>query len=227
MSEPTVQRDVILFDIDGTLVDSTYHHALAWHRAFQQVGLAPPLWQVHRAIGMGGDKLVGHVTGEGVEDKHGDELRELWKKEFQQLLAEVQPLPGAADLVRQVAGQGYVVALASSGEKPFADAALDLLGIGDHVAVTTTASDAEQSKPEADILIASLDQVDGVSRSVLVGDTPYDVQAAAKIGLGCVTVLTGGFSRTELESAGAALVVASLEELGDLDWSEHLRTPRR
>jgi HAD superfamily hydrolase (TIGR01549 family) len=226
MSQHARPGDVVLFDVDGTLVDSTYHHAVAWHRAFARAGITVPLWRVHRTIGMGGDKLVGEVVGDEVEQEQGDALREAWKEEYSELVAEVEPLPGAADLVRDLDSAGYVVALASSGEKPFADAAVEDLGIGDQVAVVTTSSDAESSKPDPDILGAALQSIDGVRRAILLGDTPYDVESAARIGIGCVGLLTGGFSRAELEEAGAVVVVADLTELQDWDWSAHLQPPR-
>ena len=226
MIPPARPGDVILFDVDGTLVDSTYHHAVAWHRAFTRHGMQVPMWRVHRTIGMGGDKLVGVVAGDEVEEECGEALREAWKEEYAELIAEVEPLPGAADLVRDLAEAGYAVALASSGEKPFADAAVEDLGIGDQVTALATTSDAEHSKPDADILVATLGQVDRVERAILVGDTPYDVASAARIGLGCVALLTGGFSLAELEEAGAVTVVEDLTELSDFDWSEHLRAPR-
>jgi HAD superfamily hydrolase (TIGR01549 family) len=218
--------DVVLFDVDGTLVDSTYHHAVAWHRALTRHGLQVPIWRVHRTIGMGGDKLVSVVVGDDVEKEHGDSLRAAWTEEYSELSAEVEPLPGASDLVRSLHDAGYVVALSSSGEKPFAEASVEDLGIGDQVATVTTSNDAKNSKPDADILVATLEQLDGVERAILVGDTPYDVQSAARIGLGCVGVLTGGFSKAELEEAGAVTVVEDLTELGDFDWSEHLKAPR-
>ena len=217
--------DVVLLDVDGTLVDSTYHHAVAWHRAFTRHGISVPMWRVHRTIGMGGDKLVGVVVGDEVEEEHGDSLREAWKEEYSELIAEVEPLPGATDLVRSLAEAGYVVALSSSGETPFADAAVKDLGVAEQLAAVTTSSDAENSKPDADILVATLEQLDGVERAILVGDTPYDVQSAARIGLGCVGLLTGGFSRAELEEAGAVTVVEDLTELRDWDWSAHLKAP--
>ncbi len=218
--------DVVLFDVDGTLVDSTYHHAVAWHRAFTREGMQVPMWRVHRTVGMGGDKFVGVVAGDEVEEERGDALREAWKEEYAELMAEVEPLPGASDLVRDLEQAGYVVALASSGEKPFADAAVEDLGIGGQVAAVTTTTDAENSKPDPDILVATLDKLDGVERAILVGDTPYDVEAAARIGLGCVGLLTGGFSRAELEEAGAVVVVEDLTELQGWDWSAHLKAPR-
>jgi HAD superfamily hydrolase (TIGR01549 family) len=219
--------DVVLFDVDGTLVDSTYHHAVAWHRAFTRQGMQVPMWRVHRTIGMGGDKLVAVVAGDEAEEECGDVLRDAWKEEYGELIAEVEPLPGAADLVRDLADAGYAVALASSGEKPFADAAVEDLGIGEQVAALTTTSDAENSKPDADILVATLDTVEDARRAILVGDTPYDVASATRIGIGCVAVLTGGFSRAELEEAGAVAVVEDLTELASFDWSAHLREPRQ
>jgi HAD superfamily hydrolase (TIGR01549 family) len=219
--------DVVLFDVDGTLVDSTYHHAVAWHRAFTRQGMQVPMWRVHRTIGMGGDKLVAVVAGDEAEEECGDVLRDAWQEEYGELIAEVEPLPGAADLVRDLADAGYAVALASSGEKPFADAAVEDLGIGEQVAALTTTSDAENSKPDADILVATLDAVGDVRRAILVGDTPYDVASATRIGIGCIGVLTGGFSRAELEEAGAVAVVEDLTELAAFDWSAHLREPRQ
>jgi HAD superfamily hydrolase (TIGR01549 family) len=219
-----MDADAILFDIDGTLVDSTYHHAMAWHRAFTRSGLTVPVWRIHRTIGMGGDKLVGQVAGDEVEADRGDEIRAAWQEEYAALLGEVPALPGARELIGGVAGQGYLVALASSGEKEFSEAALRTLGVGDLVHTMTSSADVDDSKPDPDILGVTLDRLPA-ERAVLVGDTPYDVEAAARIGLACVCVLTGGFSRTELEEAGAAVVVADLTELVELDWSEHLRRP--
>lgn len=214
--------DAVLFDIDGTLVDSTYHHALAWHRAFARLGEAPPLWRLHRAIGMGGDKLVAHVAGEETEAQHGDELRDAWREEYLEIRAEVQPLPGAADLVRRLSDAGYRVALASSGDPEFAREAIDLLGIGDRIEALTTSEDVDASKPDPDLLQATLDRIGEVDGSVFVGDTPYDVEAAGRVRMGCIAVLTGGFSRAELTDAGAALVVESLAELVDADWASYL-----
>jgi HAD superfamily hydrolase (TIGR01549 family) len=208
----------VLFDIDGTLTDSTYHHALAWHRAFSRLGDPPPMWRIHRTIGMGGDKLVAEVAGDDTEKQHGDELRDWWREEYVEIRAEVRPLAGAADLVRHVADQGMRVALASSGDPEFAREAVEMLGIGDRVEVLTTAEDADESKPEPDLVGVTLDRMDGVERAVLVGDTPYDVVAALRAGIGCVAVLTGGFARAELVDAGALLVAEAPVDLVAVDW---------
>ena len=215
---------VVLLDIDGTLVDSTYHHALAWHRAFARHDLTVPMWRLHRTIGMGGDKLVGEVAGDEVERSVGDAVRDGWAQEYAALVDEVSPLPGASELVRRLAADGYLVALASSGEKRFADVAVRVLGIGEHIHTMTNSGDAEDSKPDPDILGVTFDRVPA-AQAVLIGDTPYDVEAAGRIGLACIGVLTGGFSRAELDAAGAALVVEELTELLELDWSSHLREP--
>jgi HAD superfamily hydrolase (TIGR01549 family) len=211
----------VLFDIDGTLVDSTYHHALAWQRAFDQCNVAIPLWRIHRTIGMGGDKLVAHVAGDEVERKLGDALRDAWRDEYLQIKAEVGPLPGATELVKKLTAAGCRVALASSGDPEFADEALDDLGIRDDVTVLTTSADAEESKPAPDLIEVTLEKV-GTRRAVLVGDTPYDVESAARAGLRCIALRSGGYSEAELTEAGAALVVDAPEDLMDLDWETYL-----
>src|SRR3954452_14576366 len=196
----------ILFDIDGTLVDSTYHHAIAWQRAFDRHEVRIPLWRIHRTVGMGGDKLVAEVAGDDVEERLGDALRDAWREEYLQIKTEVDPLPGAAELVRKLAGSGYLVALASSGEPEFADEALDDLDIRDHVAALRTSQDADHSKPEPDLIEVTLDAI-GTRRAVRVGDTPYDVASAERAGLRCIGLRSGGYSEAELDEAGAALVV--------------------
>lgn len=215
----------VLLDIDGTLVDSTYHHAVAWHRAFARHDLEMPMWRLHRAIGMGGDKLVAEVAGEETERRIGDDLRDAWREEYLRLRAEVRPLPGAVELVGSLHEQGYRVALASSGDPQFSREAVDLLGIGDEIELLTTAEDVDASKPDPDLLAETLGRMDGVEQAVLVGDTVYDVESAARAGLRCVTLLTGGFGRVELEGAGAALVVETPTDLLDVSWEAHLTTP--
>ena len=212
----------ILFDIDGTLIDSTYHHAVAWQRAFDTLGLPIPLWQIHRTVGMGGDKLVGQVAGTSVEERQGDDLRKRWRKEYSELRAEVRPLPGASELICQLASQGYHVALASSGDPEFSREAVDLLDIADHVELLTTSADVEASKPEPDLLRATLSQLDGVDHAVMVGDTPYDVESARRAGLQCVCLRSGGYGEAELRDAGTPLVVGSPQDLQDLEWGRYL-----
>jgi HAD superfamily hydrolase (TIGR01549 family) len=215
------EPSAIIFDIDGTLIDSTYHHALAWRRAFAAQHVSVPLWRVHRAIGMGGDRLVAEVAGTEVEDRCGDRLREAWRSEYIGLKSEVEPLESAAALVRTLAESGHRVALASSGDPEFADEALDDLGIRDHVAVLTTSQDADSSKPDPDLIERTLDRL-GVRRAVVVGDTPYDVASAERAGLRCIGLRSGGYGEAELTDAGAVLVVDGPADLIDLDWEQYL-----
>ena len=211
----------ILFDIDGTLVDSTYHHALAWQRAFDHHKLVLPMWRIHRAIGMGGDKLVGEVAGGDVEARLGDSLRDRWRTEYLDIKAEVRPLSAATELVRMLAGEGYVVALASSGDPEFADEALDDLAIRDEVSVLKTSQDVDGSKPEPDLIEVTLEAV-GTRHAVMVGDTPYDVESASRAGLRCISLRSGGYSKAELVEAGAALVVDAPVDLLGLEWASYL-----
>lgn len=214
--------DLVIFDVDGTLVDSTYLHAFAWSRAFAEAGLSLPTWRVHRAIGMGGDKLVAALLGDAIEDRQGDDLRAAWQRQYERIHDELQPLPGAADLVRHVRELGLAVALASSGEGKYVDQAVELLGIADAVDVVTTNSDVEASKPDPDLLRVTLREA-GAQRAVMVGDSTYDVEAAARIGLATVCVCTGGFGVAELREAGAAEVVDEPADAVGLDWPALLR----
>lgn len=217
-----VRTTAVLFDVDGTLVDSTYHHALAWHRAFARHDVAPPLWRIHRAIGMGGDKLVAHVAGERTEDRLGDQLRDTWREESVELRKEVRPLPGARELIVRLRKEGYRVALASSGDPEFSREAVDLLGVGDDIEVLTTSEDVEASKPEPDLLGETLARLGGIERAVLVGDTVHDVEAASRAGLMCIALRSGGVSQAELLEAGAPMVADLPEDLLDVHWPVYL-----
>jgi HAD superfamily hydrolase (TIGR01549 family) len=212
--------DTVLLDVDGTLVDSTYHHALAWWRAFTDRDIDVAVWRIHRSIGMGGDRLVAEVAGDDVERDHGDELREAWKKNYDRdYLDLVKPFAGAADLVRDLRGRGWRVALASSGKPDHTRRGVELLGVADDLDAVTTGDDAERSKPAPDILAAALQRAGGRT-GICVGDSVYDVRAASALGMPCIGVLTGGFSKAELEEAGAAAVASHVAELaGSLDGS--------
>ena len=212
----------IVLDLDGTLVDSTYHHALAWRRAFDDHDVAVALWRVHRAVGMGGDRLVGEVAGDDVEEEYGDRLRDSWREQYDALRSEVRPLADASRFVAGLTDAGHRVALASSGDPEFTDDAVEQLGIRDHLDVLLTAEDADSSKPDPDLVQVALERL-GTDRAVLLGDSTYDAVAARAAGIGCVGVRTGGFGEAELTEAGASLVVGSVSELLDLDWSVHAR----
>jgi HAD superfamily hydrolase (TIGR01549 family) len=226
MTSPSPRSCALLLDIDGTLIDSTYHHALAWHRAFHELDVGVPLFRIHRAVGMGGDKLVGHVAGERVETQIGDRLRAGWHDHYLAIKDQVTPLSGAAELVNTMTERGFQVALASSGEPEFAAEAVAMLGIGDDIAALTTSADVDDSKPEPDLLGETLSRLDGVTHAVMVGDTPYDVEAARRAGLGCVGLRSGGYSEAELADAGAVWVADLPGDLVDLDWIRLARPVR-
>ena len=149
----------MLADVDGTLVDTNYHHTVAWFRAFRDCGVTVPMWRIHRAIGMGGDKLVGHVAGERVELLHGDDVRAAWAERFQPLLAEIVPLSGARDLLVEVKRLGCGLVLASSGKPEHVDHYVELLGARGLADGWTTSEDVEQTKPAPDLLGVALNKV--------------------------------------------------------------------
>jgi phosphoglycolate phosphatase-like HAD superfamily hydrolase len=210
----TDRIDTAVFDVDGTLVDTNYHHALAWYRAFRHFGIVLPVWRLHRAIGMGGDQLVAAVAGDAVEAEHGDDLRSAWGEEFGPLLGEVRPFEGVQDLLTDVRERGLTVVLASSGSPEHVDAYLDLFDGRSLAAAWTTSEDVDRTKPQPDVLQAAVDKVDG-HRAVVVGDSVWDFDAAGRAGYPGYAIRTGGFSVEELEHAGAQEVFDSITDLGD------------
>jgi HAD superfamily hydrolase (TIGR01549 family) len=208
----TAAIDTAVIDVDGTLVDTNYHHALAWSRAFRRHDLTVPLWRLHRAIGMGGDKLVAAVAGDDVEDRLGDALRDAWVEEFAPMLAEIQPLPGVAELLVEIRRRGFRIVLASSGRKDHVDHYLDLFGGRELADGWTTSDDVDQTKPAPDLLEVAVDRVGG-RRPAVIGDSVWDFRAAARIGAPGYAVRTGGFSVDELRSAGALEVADSPAQL--------------
>ena len=207
----------VILDVDGTLVDTNYHHALAWYRAFRKHGIVLPVWRLHRHVGMGGDKYVAALAGEAVEDRLGDELRDEWERLFDDVIDEIEPLAGARELIFDLKERGGSVVLASSSVEKHLDRFLDILEARDLADSWTTKDDVEASKPDPDLVEAALAKA-GTRDAVMLGDTPWDVEAARKAGVGTVCVMTGGFSADELHEAGAVAVYESIEELrGRLD----------
>lgn len=206
--------DCVIIDIDGTLVDSNYHHALAWYRALRRFNLAVPIWQIHRAIGMGGDQLVAHLAGDDIESAHGDGLRDAWSQEFQPLLGEICAFSDAVALLREIKNRGLPLVLASSGAPEHVDAYLDLVDGKRYADAWTTSADAQNTKPAPDLLAIALRKAGG-GHAIMIGDSPWDVLAADKLAIPTFTVLTGGFSDAELRASGAAEVYSSLDEVQD------------
>jgi HAD superfamily hydrolase (TIGR01549 family) len=201
-----------ILDIDGTLVDTNYQHAVAWYRAFKRCGMVLPVWRIHRHIGMGGDQLVEALAGKSFDERRGDDVREAEKELYMELIGEVEPVEGARELIVAIRESEGMAVLASSAKEDEVDHYLDLLEAREIVDGWTTSADVEATKPEPDLVRAALDKV-GAEDGVMVGDTPWDVIAARRAGLETLAVLTGGFSEAELRDAGAVAVYESVVEL--------------
>jgi len=206
------QRPAAIIDVDGTLVDTNYQHALAWYRAFRQHGITLPLWEIHRHIGMGGDQLVASLVGEGFDDEQGDDVRAAEKALYLSMIPEVQPLPGARELLEALRARGHTIILASSAKPEELQHYLSLLDAHEIADGWTDSGDVEQTKPEPDLVTAAVEKAGG-GPAVMIGDSTWDCEAAKRAGLKTIGVLTGGFSEGELRDAGAAAVFHSLPEL--------------
>ena len=201
-----------ILDVDGTLVDTNYQHAIAWYRAFRQHDLILPIWKIHRAIGMGGDQLVGHLIGEEKAEEVGDDIRAAEKPLFKAMIEECEPLEGARDLIADLRERGKTVILASSAKGDEIEHYLDLLDARELADDWTMSDDVEETKPSPDLVNAALKKA-GTDDAIMVGDTTWDIEAAKRAGVETIAVMTGGFSADELEEAGAVQVFESIEEL--------------
>jgi HAD superfamily hydrolase (TIGR01509 family) len=202
-----------ILDVDGTLVDTNYHHALAWHRALHAHGHPVQMWKVHRHIGMGGDQILDALIGEKAAAEQGDAIRDAEAEAYGELIGEVEPLEGARELIEKLRDAGAGVILASSAKQEEVDHYLDLLEARELVDDWTTSADVESTKPDPDLVLAALEKVGNDDPSVMVGDSVWDVKAAKAAGVPTLAVLTGGFSEAELLDAGASQVVESIAEL--------------
>ena len=208
-----------ILDIDGTLVDSNYFHAVAWYRAMREHGHTLPMWRIHRAIGMGGDQLIGALLGDEVEEREGDDIRALEKDRYFELIGEVQPLDGARELIVDLKESDHRVVLASSAKPEEVDHYLDLLDARDLADAWTTSGDVERTKPAPDLVHSAMKKIGG-GPAVMVGDSVYDCESAENAGVDTIAVLTGGFSDSELLKAGATVVFASIVDLRErLCWT--------
>jgi HAD superfamily hydrolase (TIGR01549 family) len=201
-----------ILDIDGTLVDTNYHHAIAWYRAFREHGVTLPVWRIHRHIGMGGDQFVAAVAGQQVEEELGDDIRAAEKARYMELIGEVAPFAGARELLAALKQRGHVLVLASSAKPDEVDYYLDLLDARALADGWTTAADVAATKPKPDLVLAARERA-GADQAVLVGDSTWDCEAAERAAVPAIAILTGGFSEQELRDAGAIAVFDSLQAL--------------
>jgi HAD superfamily hydrolase (TIGR01549 family) len=202
----------VIFDIDGTLVDTNYQHALAWFRAFRNERIVIPIWQIHRAIGIGSDRVVEMLAGKDVEARLGETLRDAQGPLYKEMIDEVEPMKGAHELLRDLKRVGHPVILASSAEEEEAEHYIDLLDAREFVDGYTTSTDVRASKPEPDIVHAAVEKAGG-GPAVMIGDSTWDCKAATRAELPSIGVLTGGFSEQELTEAGATVVFESVDDL--------------
>ena len=204
----------VICDIDGTLVDTNYQHAIAWFRAFRQNEVTVPVWRIHRAIGMGGDQLVAALAGDDVESEKGEKIRAAEGPLYMGMIEEVEAFEGASELLAELSEGGHAVVLSSSAKSQEVEHYLDLLSAREIVTAWTTSDDVDETKPEPDLVEVALqksgaDEGDGV----MLGDSVWDVEAAKRAGIATVGVLTGGYSEDELRHAGAAEVFESIGAL--------------
>jgi HAD superfamily hydrolase (TIGR01509 family) len=201
----------VLVDCDGTLLDTNYLHALAWSRAFRELGEWAPMNAIHRLVGMGGDQLVPELLGhdvDGADDAHS--------RHYESLKDDVLPFKGAAAFLRRMHDSGLVVVLASSASEDDLAHMRKVLDADDAIDEVVNADDVDRSKPDPEIFEVARDK-GGIdpSRVLAIGDAVWDVRAARRAGMGCVAVETGGFSRHELSEEGAIAVYRDVQELHD------------
>lgn len=211
--------EAVLLDIDGTLIDNNLLHVVAWQRAFRRIGREIDGSTLLHKIGMGGDKLPPAVLGpeggseaEQVAGFHGEEYSE------KGLIEHSEPLPGAADLLKALRERGIRVALASSGKGEEVDVYLQHLGGKGAVDAIVTSAEVSGTKPSPDIFATAMEKLGQPSSAVAIADTVYDVESAAKLGVPCICVLSGGIERELLAEAGAAGIYANAADvLANLD----------
>ena len=206
----------VLLDVDGTLVDSNYFHALAWSRAFRRADRTTPMASFHRLIGMGADQFLTELVGE-----HDKDLESYWQEEFAKLRGEIQPTPGAKDLVRALHDRQAKVLYATSGQPQDVEVMREIIGADEWVDAVVNSSEVDASKPAPDIFELALERAGTTAEhAIVVGDTVWDVKAATACGLRCVGVTTGGIGARDLTAAGAVAVYDSPADLLDrLDGS--------
>jgi len=199
----------IPFDVDGTLVDTNYLHTLAWSQAFEEIDEWAPMNAIHRLVGMGGDNLVPRLLG-----RERPEASEARAARYRSLIGSARPFPGARDLVREAHDRGLRTALATSSPSGELEVLLEKLDISPYLDAVTSADDVDRSKPDPEVFVTAMDAA-GLDplRTIAVGDSVWDIEAARAAGIACVAVESGGFSQHELSEAGALHVYRDVQEI--------------
>jgi HAD superfamily hydrolase (TIGR01509 family) len=206
-------RPAVLFDVDGTLVDSNYLHVHAWYRAFHDADVEVEAWRIHRSIGMDGSTLVKSLA-DNVDEDTGSRLKDLHSRYYKETAPLLRPLPGARDLLEAVDGLGLQVVLATSAPEDELAILREVLACDELVSAVTSSKDVDTAKPQPDIVEVALQRA-GVDaeHAVFIGDSVWDVEACNRAGVPTLAVLSGGVSRDELENAGAHAVFENTREL--------------
>jgi HAD superfamily hydrolase (TIGR01509 family) len=209
------ERPAVLFDIDGTLVDSNYLHIESWERALAALGHPVDSWRIHRAIGMDSSKLLDELLGDEA-DELGEEATERHSAEYKEMIGRLRPFAGARDLLAELHRRGLTVVLATSAPDDELEILRDVLEVEESVAAITSAGDVGTAKPDPDIIEVALQKA-GVppERAIMVGDAVWDMQAAGRAGVTGIGVLSGGISEDELRRAGAVEVYLDVADLLD------------
>ena len=224
MDQDTDHTPALLFDLDGTLIDSVYQHVLAWHEALEEMGLSLAVWRIHRRIGMSGGLLVqalGREIGQRITPEQAKELQKKHAAAYEHYQAAIQPLPGARELLRQLSRTKVPYAIATSGRPEGAQSALEKLGIGPEIPVITR-QEVQRAKPDPDLFLAAAQRLNvPIARAMAVGDSVWDLLAARRAGCLGVGLLSGGYGKEELEQVGAyrvyldpADLLTHLDEVG-------------
>ncbi len=202
-------RPSLLIDVDGTLVDTNYFHSVAWWRAFQEIGEDVAMSRIHPLIGMGSDQLVHRLIG-----RESEEASDAHSRHYEAFKKEIKAFPKAADLLNELARRGAQIVLATSSDEKDLERLREAIGADEAVDHAVSKGDVDHSKPSPDIFEAALKKFDlDPGRTLVVGDTRWDVEAAGKLDLEVVCVLTGGSTREQLEQAGAIAVYEDVAEL--------------
>jgi HAD superfamily hydrolase (TIGR01509 family) len=206
MTQEISQMQSLLFDLDGTLIDSVYQHVLAWHEALEELGLSLAVWRIHRRIGMSGGLLVqalGREIGHRVTSEQAQKLQERHVAVYERYQASVQPLPGARELLQQLNRAKVPYAIATSGLPGGARPALERLGIGPEIPIITR-QEVQRAKPDPDLFLVAAQKLNvSIARAMVVGDSVWDLLAARRAGCLGIGLLSGGYGKEELEQVGA------------------------
>lgn len=205
----------VLFDIDGTLVDSNYLHVHAWQQAFTELGMRVESWRIHRSIGMDGSTLISTLC-RGISDDDASRAKDLHSRFYKPLTQLLRPLPGGRRLLDAVAALDLQVVLATSAPEDELTILRKVLERDDIVSAATSSDDVDTAKPEPDIVNVALERASVTpERAVFLGDTVWDIRAAGRAGVQTIAFLSGGVSRQELEDEGAAAVFDNPENLAE------------